>query len=110
MDHLNFKITPLVKDQTDPKPETLRLTKNGIKGWLRNFTGMQGEHFVSIIPSLNVSGYGFTESEAIESLKDNLHTFFSDLFALTEVQRRKEISTMGWEVNTIFNKPRRMAS
>ena len=84
--------------------ESLKLTANGLKGKLLNFTGKSGEHWVSIIPSLNVSGYGDSGADAIEDLGYNLKVLCEDLFALTQDQRDAELKKMGWSRNKFFKK------
>jgi hypothetical protein len=82
--------------------ETIELSNNTIHGKLAAFSGVQGEFVVAVIPSLNVSGYGRTEEEAAESLKENLDTFFQDLFALPEANRFAELKDLGWERDPLF--------
>lgn len=84
--------------------EFLKLTKNGLKGKLLNFTGKSGEYWISIIPSLNVSGYGDTESDATKDLEYNLKIFCKDLFELSKDQRDAELKSMGWSKNKFFGK------
>jgi len=38
----------------------------------------EGEHYVMIAPSINVSGYGYTEKEANESFNFNMGLFLSE--------------------------------
>jgi hypothetical protein len=81
---------------------TIELSNNTIHGKLAAFSGVQGEFVVAVIPSLNVSGYGRTEEEAAESLKENLDTFCEDLFALPEADRYAALKDLGWERNPYF--------
>jgi predicted RNase H-like HicB family nuclease len=84
--------------------ETIKIGSEGLFGRLLVFSGEQGEFWVSIVPSLNVSGYGKTENEANESLQENLHTFCKDLFSVSEDQRKVELKKMGWVPNKLFKK------
>ena len=86
------------------KKEKLRLGPSSIEGILHVYSGQQGDHMVSIIPSLNVSGYGNTERDAFESLKENLHTLFEDLFSVNDVLRRSELRSLGWVNDNIFKR------
>lgn len=61
-----------------------------------NFTGKSGGHWVSIIPSLNVSGYSESEEDAIKDSQYNLKVFFEDLYELTVAQRDSELKKRGW--------------
>ncbi len=74
--------------------DSLILNKSGVKGKVLNFTGESGEHWISIIPSLDVSGYGNSEFNAIQDLKYNLDIFFKDLFNLSE--NRRDIELKKW--------------
>ncbi|MCF0052895.1 hypothetical protein LXM25_22680 [Dyadobacter sp. LJ53] len=83
--------------QLDRVPsEGLNLTENEIEGVLVVYTGQQGSHMLSVIPSLNVSGYGNTEEGSINALKENLETLFVDLFEVSKLQRQKELFNLGW--------------
>ncbi|MBB3125245.1 hypothetical protein FHS04_002789 [Mesoflavibacter sabulilitoris] len=84
--------------------EYLKLSRTGLKGKFLNFTGKSGDHWISIIPSLNVSGYGDTEQDSIKDLEYNLKILCEDLFSLNETQRDLELKKMGWERNKIFKK------
>lgn len=83
-------------------PEMIKLRKSGLKAVLNSYTGQQGEFMVTIIPSLNVTGYGRTEREAIESIRENLDTLFHDLFDVSEVERHKYLTGLGWIRNEFF--------
>lgn len=85
-------------------PEFLKLVPKGVKGKFLVFTGKSGEHWVSIIPSLNVSGYGETEEDAIKDSQYNLRVLFEDLYELTAVQRNSELKKLGWSQHKIFKK------
>jgi hypothetical protein len=84
--------------------EYLKLTPKGVKGKFLNFTGKSGEHWVSIIPSLNVSGYGESEEDAITDLQYNVKVLFEDLYELTATQRDSELKILGWSQNKFFKK------
>ena len=84
--------------------EYLKLDSDGLKGKLLNFTGKSGAHWISIIPSLNVSGYGDSEADAINDLKYNLNVFCEDLFKLSQGKRDVVLKNMGWSKNKIFKK------
>lgn len=86
------------------KTELLKVSSNALIGKLAAYSGEQGEFWVSIVPSLNVSGYGETEDEANDSLKENLQVFCEDLFVISESQRKKELKKLGWEASKFFEK------
>lgn len=85
-------------------PDMLKLSQHEFVGTLRIFTGQQGEHWVSIIPALNVSGYGENEADAFRALKENLGIFFEDLLRLTEAERNIALESIGWEMEKTFSK------
>ena len=96
IDHLN---------ESDNIPsEGLKLTDDEIEGMLIVYTGQQGVHMMSIIPSLNVSGYGIDESDSIKALRENLETFFEDLFEVSESERKQELFNMGWKAQPYLDK------
>ena len=84
--------------------EKIKITPNRIQGVFFNFTGKSGDYWVSILPSLNISGYGATENEAIQDLKYNVEVFSKDLFELDHFQRIDELLKLGWTKHTYFKK------
>ncbi|KQS28317.1 hypothetical protein [Dyadobacter sp. Leaf189] len=97
MSSLDILSTNQSSDSREVPSEKLRISKDGFEGTLRVFTGQQGEHIVSIIPSLNVSGYGSEEHTALTSLKENIETFFEDLFSLSQTEMHDELQSLGWQ-------------
>lgn len=89
-------------------PDMLKLSQREFVGTLRIFTGRQGEFWVSVIPTLNVSGYGENEADAFQALKENLDVFFEDLFLLSEVERNIAMESGGWEMEKAF--PRKFSN
>lgn len=97
-------IKQVSRSKTDTVVEKLVLNAHTLKANLACYTGQQGEFWVSIIPSLTVSGYGKTEKESIKDLNYNATLFCDDLFAVTEAQRRAELNKLGWVLNKMFKK------
>ena len=95
------KLTSCFTKSTDKKAVSIWIA-TVLKGKLLNFTGKSGEYWVSIIPSLNVSGYGDTEKEAIKDLEYNLKVLCDDLFKLSQGQRDAELKNLGWSRNKFF--------
>lgn len=60
------------------------------------FCGKEGEYFISIIPSLMISGYGTTEQEAMDSLDENMETFCEDFIKLNQEQKLLELTKFGF--------------
>jgi len=73
-------MSKLTKTPLDSQPEedTLRIKGGVLTVEATVISGKDGEHFVSIIPSLMISGYGSTEKEAMDSLDENMETFCED--------------------------------
>ena len=84
--------------------ESIVLKPNSLTGFFSCYSGLQGDYWVSIIPSMNVTGYGETMEESRESLRENLEILCDDLFELTKEQRILELKKMGWEKHKFFNK------
>lgn len=86
--------------------DTLKLNfkKRQLFGNLTAFFGQDGDYWVGIVPSLNVSTYSDNEEDAKESLKDALDIFVKDLFALSESQFFEELNSMGFEQHQFFKK------
>lgn len=62
------KLTRIDIDNQQPQEETLRIKGGVLTVEATVISGKEGDHFVSIIPSLMISGYGSTEQEATDSL------------------------------------------
>lgn len=88
----------------NPCPESMQLTSNGVKGNFTCYTGIQGDYWISITPSINVTGYGLTEEEARACLKENFDFFSQSLFQLNPKQRVLELKKLGWIVDRFFKK------
>lgn len=76
--------TKILAEASDDFPDWLKLSPHEVLGTLKIFTGQQGEHWISIVPTLNVSGYGENEADAFQALKENLDLFFEDFLKLTD--------------------------
>ncbi len=90
--------------KNDSVVEKLILGRTTLKANLKCYTGQQGEFWVSIIPSLTISGYGKTEREAVSDLYYNITIFCNDFFSVTDEQRRGELNSLGWVLNKFFKK------
>jgi hypothetical protein len=100
MSTFSVKIKPL----KGVHKEKIKISPNSIHGVFLNFTGKSGDHWISIIPSLNISGYGNTENEAIQDLEYNVEVFSKDLFKLDHLQRVKELKKLGWTKHKYLKK------
>ncbi|MCZ8145886.1 hypothetical protein [Flavobacterium sp.] len=91
-------MSKLIKTPLDSRPEedTLRIKGGVLSVEVTVISGKDGEHFVSIIPSLMISGYGSTEQEAMDSLDENMETFCEDFMKLSNEQRKAELIKLGF--------------
>lgn len=76
--------------------ETLRIKGEILTLEVTVVSAKDGEHFVSIIPSLMISGYGETEEEAFISLDENVETFCEDFLKLDLNDRQAELRKLGF--------------
>jgi hypothetical protein len=88
----------LVKTPLEIKPEedTIRIKGDNLSLQVTVISGKEGEHYVSIVPSLMISGYGSTEQEALDSLDENVETFCEDFIKLSSEQRKSELVKLGF--------------
>ncbi len=85
--------TPL---ENQPQEDTVRIKDTVLTVEATVISGKDGEHFVSIVPSLMISGYGSTEKEAMDSLDENMETFCEDFMKLNNEQRKSELTKLGF--------------
>jgi len=79
-----------------PNREFLRIKGRKLTIKATVISGKDGEHFVSIIPSIMVSGYGSTEEEADASLDENVETFCEDFLKLDLEHQQAELRKLGF--------------
>lgn len=84
--------------------QSIRVDKKGITIKIVMLSGKSGGHFVTVAPSLNVSGYGSSMKEADESFDANMEVFLDDLFALSKDEREREILKLGFRKEVFKNK------
>lgn len=77
--------------------ETIRITKAGIHVKVVRATGKEGDFYVCIAPSIQVSGYGRTKQEAQESFEANMHLFCDDLMRLHTKDREHQLRILGFK-------------
>ena len=85
--------TPL---ENQPEEDTVRIKGTVLIVEATVISGKDGDHFVSILPSLMISGYGSTEQEAMDSLDENIETFCEDFRKLNHEQRKSELTKLGF--------------
>lgn len=64
-----------------------------------------GDHHIAFVPSLNLTAYGDSESEAEDMLaNDVLKDYMNNLLASSEAKVTQELGRYGWKRNTFFKK------
>ena len=83
----------------------INLAKGKIDGLLHalKFVDKSTLQHVAYIPSLELSGYGETEAQALEMLKFSLDDFGSYMSKLSQRKINEELVKLGWQ-KTMFNK------
>lgn len=84
--------------------DTLRFDKGKLKVRVVIFTGKEGDYFVTISPSLNVSGYGKTKQESQDSFHENVMVFCEDLTSLPKTQIEEELRNLGFKQERFHHK------
>ena len=90
------KLTRTDLDNQQLQEDTIRIKGSSITVEATVISGKDGDHFVSIVPSLMISGYGATEQEATDSLDENMETFCEDFIKLNPEQRKSELIKLGF--------------
>lgn len=89
-----------IQDITD----SIGIKGNNIKINVLISSGKDGDYFVTVSPSLLVSGYGETEEEAMQSFEENIRTFCDDLIKLSQEQKVIELRKLGFTKEKYHNK------
>ena len=87
-----------------PQEDTLRIKGHVLTVEATVISGKDGDHFISIVPSLMISGYGSTEQDAMDSLDENMETFCEDFMKLNNEQRMSELIKLGFSQVPYHNK------
>jgi hypothetical protein len=77
--------------------ETIRINKGNVHIKVVRATGKEGDFYVCIAPSIQVSGYGRTKKEAQESFEANMNVFFDDIMALNTKDREHQLRILGFK-------------
>jgi hypothetical protein len=75
--------------------EKININKDYVRVNLLIAMGKEGDYYVTISPSILVSGYGKTEAEANDSFEENMKLFCSDLISISDEKRTIELSKLG---------------
>lgn len=85
------------------KADKIRIHKAEIHLGMNIFEGKDGDFYVHIAPAFDISGYGRTPQEALESFNENIKVFCEDLMALSVSNREAELMKLGFK-KEFFNK------
>lgn len=77
--------------------EEIKMSRDTFVVRINVITGEEGDFWVSISPSLNVSGYGETKEEAQESFHHHMQMFWEELKALKMDKRHLMLKNLGWD-------------
>lgn len=80
-----------------------------IKGGTMSFklvtgNGKDGDYYVVVAPSVQVSGYATTQIEAHKAFDENIDTFCEDLMSLSIEQRETELRKLGFQKEKFHTK------
>lgn len=84
--------------------EQLKVSKTSLSIRINIISGKDGDFWVCISPSLNVSGYGNSIEEAKKSLNENMDVFYDDLISLPFSERKKALKELGWRQKRYLKK------
>lgn len=98
---INFEVN---KGHNAPEFLYVRKSKRYVTATFRIWSVKDGEHIVSIIPSLALSSYGDTKQQSIEMLKEALNDYFETLVTLKSEALDSELRKHGWKHLDIFHK------
>lgn len=84
--------------------ESIRIVHKKITVKVLVWSGKDGDFFVTLSPSVNVSGYGSTKKEADSSFHENMNLFCSDLLSLPKSKIDIELNNLGFKKDFFHNK------
>lgn len=84
--------------------EQLKVSNTSVSIRINLLTGKEGDFWVCLSPSLNVSGYGSSKKEARASFNENIAVFCEDLISLDTSLRNKILRELGWKQKKYLKK------
>lgn len=84
--------------------ETIRI--NGTKVTINVFAiaAKDGEYFIKIAPSLNISAYGESKEDAEKAFHENFAQFIQDIRTLKKPELEAYLYSLGWSKERLRNK------
>lgn len=95
-----------VERKTDKAADTLQIGHHKVNMNVSafKFIDKTTKQHVIYIPALEMSTYGETKAKAEEMIKQTMDEFCKFLTELSYEERTKELQSLGWSKNWIFNK------
>lgn len=84
--------------------EYIRIKNKNVQLKLVSAHGKDGDFYVSIAPSIHVSGYGRTKEDANQSFEENLRVFCEDILELSVEERNIYLSNLNFHQEKYKNK------
>lgn len=84
--------------------EQLKLSNRDIFIRINRIIGQKGDSWVVYSPSLEVSGYGATKEEAMETFELDMDGFVESLFQMSKKEQLSFLRELGWKKSRFFNK------
>lgn len=84
--------------------ELIRIKSDEIELHLQFFKGKSQGSFVLFAPSVQLSGYGKNEKEALESFQLSLELFSEEVLHLKADKRKIELQKLGWKQEKLKTK------
>jgi hypothetical protein len=97
------KNTP-TKGEFENRVEFVRVNGGKISIGAVQISGKEGDHYINLLPSLFISGYGSTPQESQKSLKHNIDLFCEDLLNLSRHEIEKQLLKLGYKKEILKNK------
>jgi hypothetical protein len=98
-----FKITKS-KRQQKGKKDIIRIKGNKVELGLNIYKGKQDGFILYYCPAIEVSGYGMTDKEAFDFIKENLEVFSHDVLDMHTKEREHFLATLGFKKERFHNK------
>ncbi|MFC4219399.1 hypothetical protein [Flagellimonas marina] len=84
--------------------EQLKISKQNIFVRVNRMIGQKDDSWVVYSPSLEVSGYGSSKEEAMETFELDMEGFMDSLFAMSRKEQQRFLFELGWKKSKFFNK------
>ena len=76
--------------------ESIRLENNKLHIQVVTAVGKDGDFFVMVSPTLQVSGYGVSEIDAKASFDHNMEVFCDDFFNMSSIEKDNFLKQLGF--------------